>query len=92
MAAKLERTSTPGIFRRHAKNCERAGRCDCRYAVIWRHRGRRQMETFRTLAEAREAKGNRDAGDRRPVVRVSFGDYFAGWIDSYAGRTARGCS
>jgi hypothetical protein len=48
------------------------------------------QETFRTFAEAHEAKGNRDAGDRRPVARVRFEDYFEAWIESYAGRTARG--
>jgi integrase len=87
---KLERTGTPGVFRRHTKNCDRKGRCECSYVVVWRHRGRQSTETFRTLAEAREAKGNRDAGDRRPVARVGFDEYFTGWIDSYAGRTARG--
>jgi integrase len=90
MAAKLEKTSTPGIFRRHAKGCDRRGRCACGYVIVWRHRGRQHTETHRTLAEAREAKGNRDAGERRPVVRVNFEDYFDKWIKSYAGRTARG--
>jgi integrase len=60
--------------------------------VVWRHRGRQVRQTFRTLAEAREAKGNRDAGERRPVARTRFGDYFDDWIESYAGRTARGFS
>jgi integrase len=92
MAAKLQTTNTPGIFRRHAKECARLGRCDCSYVTVWRHRGRQHTETFRTLAEAREAKGTRDAGDRRPSARIAFGDYFDGWIESYAGRTARGFS
>lgn len=90
--AKLEKTNTPGVFRRHAKGCERSGRCDCSYVVVWRHRGRQHTDTYSTYAEAREAKGNRDAGERRPVARVGFDDYFAGWIDTYAGRTARGFS
>lgn len=89
MAPKLERTRTPGIYRRHFTDCG-GGRCDCPYVVVWKHRGRQHTATFRTLAEAREAKGERDAGDRRPVARVTFGDYFAEWIESYAGRTARG--
>lgn len=59
---------------------------------MWRHRGRQHTATFRTLSEAREAKGNRDAGDRRPVARVTFGEYVEQWIESYAGRTARGFS
>ncbi len=92
MAVKLERTKTPGVFRRHVAECDRRGRCDCAYVVVWKHRGRQHKATFRTLAEAREAKGKRDAGDRRPVARATFGDYFAEWIESYAGRTARGLS
>lgn len=92
IAARLEKTSIPGVFRRHSADCDRRGRCNCAYAVIWRHRGKQYMETFRTFAEAREAKGNRDAGDRRPVARVGFEDYFREWIESFAGRTARGFS
>lgn len=91
MAAKLTKTGSPGIYRRHAKDCA-GGRCDCAYVVVWRHRGKQHTETYRTLAEAREAKGNRDAGERRPDTRVSLGDYFAEWIETYAGRTARGFS
>jgi integrase len=91
MPVQLEKTSTPGIFRRHATGCD-GGRCSCPYVVIWRHRGKQHKATFRTLAEAREAKGKRDAGERRPVARVGFADYFYDWIESYAGRTARGFS
>ncbi len=92
MAAKLTKTSTPGIFRRHVKGCDGQGRCECAYVVVWRHRRRQHKETFRTYAEAREAQGDRKAGDRRPTSKISFADYFAEWIDSYAGRTARGFS
>jgi integrase len=92
MAKKLERTNTPGIYRRHVKSCDRNGRCECAYVVTWEHRGKQSTETFRTYAEAREAKGTRDGGDKRPTSRVLFGDYFAEWIESYAGRTARGFS
>jgi integrase len=81
MAAALEKTSTPGIYRRGS-----------RYIVIWKHRGRQHKQSFRTLAEAREAKGQRHAGDRRPASRIGFEEYFAEWIESYAGRTARGFS
>src|SRR4051812_21255636 len=92
MPAKLDKTGTPGIFRRHAKDCGRRGRCECSYVVVWRHRGKQHTDTFRTFAEAREAKGNRDGGDKRPSTRVRFEDYFREWIDSYAGRTERGFS
>lgn len=91
MNRRMERTSIPGIFRRHGAQCN-GRRCSCPYLVVWRHRGRQFRETFRTFAEAKEAKGNRDAGERRPVARVGFADYFNDWIESYAGRTARGFS
>jgi integrase len=77
----MERTRHPGIYKRGS-----------RYVVVWRHRGKQHKEFFRTLAEAREAKGQRQSGDRRPRSRVNFEDYFQRWIDSYAGRTARGFS
>jgi integrase len=52
MASKLARTTTPGIYRRHAKDCDRTGRCDCPYVVV--HGG--TAKTFRTMDEAREGK------------------------------------
>lgn len=90
--AKLAKTNTPGIFRRHAKECSGRGRCECAYVVVWRHRGRQASSTHRTFAEAREAKAQRETGERRPTSRVRVGDYFAEWIKSYAGRTSRGFS
>src|SRR4051794_32954185 len=89
--AKLTKTSTPGIFRRHKKDCG-GGRCDCAYVVMWRHRGRQHKETFRTLAEAREAQGKRRAGDGSPSSRVTVDAYFSEWIETYAGRTSQGLS
>ncbi len=89
--AKLTKTSTPGIFRRHTKGCG-GGRCDCAYVVVWRHRGKQHKETFRTLAEAREAKAKRRAGDGPPASKVTVDAYFTEWIETYAGRTARGLS
>ena len=90
--AKLTKTSTAGIFRRHAKDCDGRGRCECSYVLVWLHRGRQHKETFATFAEAREAKGSREAGDRRPTSKIRFDNYFSEWIESYAGRTARGFS
>ena len=81
MAAKLETTRYPGIYRRGA-----------RYVVVWRHRGRQHKEFFRTLEEAREAKGLRDSGDRRPSSRQPFEEYARRWLDTYRGRTSRGLS
>jgi integrase len=79
MAARMERTRTPGIYKRGG-----------RYVVVWRHRGKQHKSFHRTYEEAREAKGRRQAGDSRPASRVRFSDYFDEWIESYAGRTARG--
>lgn len=90
MAAKLEKTSTPGVFRRHRQDCDGNGRCKCSYVVVWRHRDRQHKESFRTYQEAREAKGARDAGESRPASRERFADYARAWIDSYRGRTERG--
>jgi integrase len=52
MPSKLTKTSVPGIYRRHAKGCDRHGRCECAYVVIYDGRTR----TFPTLDEAREGK------------------------------------
>lgn len=90
--AKLTKTSTPGVFRRHRRDCSGKDYCRCSYAVVWRHRGKQRMETFSTLTEAREAKGKRQAGDRRPASRELFEDHVRQWLDTYRGRTSRGFS
>ena len=84
MAAKrrqtgMERTATPGIYRRGS-----------RYVVVWQYKGRQHKSSHRTLAEAREAKGQRQAGERTPATRQSFDDFAHEWLDGYAGRTGRG--
>lgn len=52
MAAKLVKTNSPGIYRRHAKDCQRRLRCECPYVVV--HDGK--TATYATLDEAREGK------------------------------------
>jgi hypothetical protein len=52
MAAKLVKTGTRGIYRRHSTDCERVGRCGCPYVVVYRGKAR----TFLRLVEAREGK------------------------------------
>ncbi|MGI8903182.1 MAG: tyrosine-type recombinase/integrase [Solirubrobacteraceae bacterium] len=93
MPAKLDKTNTPGVYRRHAAGCAR-GRCDCAYVVIWRHRGKQRKESYRTLAEAREAKRQRDSQAARrefaPVERIMLHEYANGWIDRYQGTGRRG--
>ena len=81
MASKMERTRYPGIYKRGS-----------RYVVVWRHRGKQHKSFHGSLAEAREAKAQRQTGDRRPLSKVGFEDYFTEWIASYAGRTSRGFS
>jgi integrase len=81
MAVKLEKTRTPGIFKRGS-----------RYVVVWRYRGRQHKSFHRTLAEAREAKGDRQVGKRKPTSHKLLEDYASEWLEGYAGRTSRGFS
>jgi integrase len=80
MPAPMVKTSTPGIYKRGS-----------RYVVTWRHRGAQHKESFRTMAEAREAQGSRRKPESRTVTsRQWFEDYATAWLDSFTGRTARG--
>jgi integrase len=79
MATRMQRTTVPGIFKRGNQ-----------YVVVWRHRGKQHKEAFRTLAEAREAKGGRMHGDRKPPNRQTFEEYAEDWLRTYQGRTSRG--
>ncbi|MGI8661493.1 MAG: HNH endonuclease [Thermoleophilaceae bacterium] len=61
MAAKLEPTSSPGVYRRHVAGCAGDWRCGaregCSYVVMFQagRRGARFAREYRTAAEAREA-------------------------------------
>jgi len=94
ITSKLERTNTPGIFRRHAQECDRYGRCDCPYAITWRAHGRQHTETHRTLAQAREAKRSHEAdvarGEFSAMARVTLHEYAREWIERYQGTGRRG--
>lgn len=81
MPARMEKTATPGVYKRGS-----------RYVVVWRHKGRQHKSAHRTLAEAREAKGKRQAGERTPATRQSFEDYAREWLDSYEGQSGGGLS
>lgn len=81
---KLERTSTPGIFKRGN-----------RYVVVFRDpAGKQRKRSTRTLTEARALKSSLVTdvarGEYRSVSNARFSDYWPQWIDSYSGRTARG--
>ena len=81
---KLAKTSTPGIYRRGD-----------RYVVIWRHRGRQHKSFHATLAEAREAKGQRSSRsqhDRQPGTKATMEDYAREWLRTYRGRPGKSCS
>jgi integrase len=78
MAARMEKTATPGIYKRGS-----------RYVVTWQYRGKQHKRSYRTLAEAREAKGQRQAGDRKPATRQALDEYAAKWTDGYTGREYR---
>jgi len=90
MAAKLEKTTLPGVYRAHRKGCARSGRCGCPYTVVSRHRGKQHKTTVTTWSEARELKGSKDAGNSRPTAKTRLDAYYEGWIEAYAGRTSKG--
>jgi integrase len=89
---KLERTSAPGVYRRHANECKGNGRCRCPYVVRWKLGGKSHKQMFATFELAREFKGTLDSGrsTRRPLSSTTVADYFDTWLASYRGRTARG--
>lgn len=83
MAAKLEKTKTPGIYRRGNS-----------YVVVYRFRGEQRKRFARSFAEARDLKATLTAdirrGDHREATRTSVDVYAREWIDSYQGRSTRG--
>ena len=86
MSAVMERTKTPGVYRRGS-----------RYVVTYRDQhGVPRKRSAGTLAEARELKAMLTAdiarGEYRSLSRVGFAAYAREWIDSYQGRTSRGLS
>lgn len=84
MAAKLEKTSEKGIYKRGS-----------RYAVLYRDPdGHQRQESARTLTEARRVKRARsssvDDGSYQPQQRQRFGVYALEWIARYQGNGRRG--
>jgi len=84
VSRRLERTSTPGIFKRGG-----------RFVVIYRDAtGRQKKRAARTIAEAKILKATLTAdlarGEYRETSRVGFADYATSWISTYQGRTSRG--
>lgn len=78
---------------RHPRDCDRQGRCDCAYVVVFRDRGRQHKQTYRTLAEAREGQARRRAevgSGEYAVRRVTLHQYGSEWIGRYQGTGRRG--
>jgi integrase len=83
MSAKLERTRTPGIFKRGS-----------RYVFSYRVNGVQRWESCRTLEEARRAKAARQTdigrGEFEERSRLTLREYATEWIERYHGRGRRG--
>jgi hypothetical protein len=83
MAAKRERTKTPGIFKRGD-----------RYVFSYCVEGKQRWESARTLDEARRLRARRsasiDEGSYQPQARERFVDYALAWVERYQGNGWRG--
>jgi integrase len=84
MAAKMERTSTPGIFRRGS-----------RYIATWRdEQGKLRKKSAATMRDAKRIKASRetdvDRGEALADSRVRFGEYAIEWVNRYQGRGTNG--
>ncbi len=84
MAAPLEPTATPGIYRRGS-----------RYVFRFRDpQGRVRQRSARTIAEAKRMRSALGAdvhrGEFRELSRVTLGEYAETWARTYQGRTGRG--
>ena len=80
MAAPMEKTRHPGIYKRGS-----------RYVVTYRDgRGRPRKESTRTLGEAQRLKAARTAdvarGEFHEQTRVRFRDYAEEWVERHHGR------
>ena len=83
MAAKMEKTRTPGIYKRGS-----------RYVFAYRVDGRQRWESCRTLDEARRAKAARATdigrGEFEERSRITLHEYAHEWIERYQGTGRRG--
>jgi integrase len=83
MAAKIEKTRTPGIFKRGS-----------RYVFSYRVDGKQRWESCRTLDEARRMKSARatdiERGEFEQRSRITLHEYARQWVERYQGRGRRG--
>jgi site-specific recombinase XerD len=83
MAAKLEKTKTPGIFKRGS-----------RYVFSYRVNGKQKWGSARTLDEARREKATRTTDalrgelDDRPKIKLH--EFAREWVERYQGTGKRG--
>jgi integrase len=80
MAARMEKTRHPGIYRRGG-----------RYVVVFRDGdGAQRKQSARTLDEARRLKSAREAdvarGEFHEQARVRFREYAEEWVERYQGK------
>lgn len=78
MAAPLEKTRTPGIYKRGS-----------RYVFSYRVNGKQRWESCRTLEEARRAKSARSTdigrGEFEERSRITLHEYALEWVERYQG-------
>ncbi len=83
MPARLEKTRTPGVFKRGS-----------RYVFSYRVDGKQRWESCRTLDEARRAKAARatdiERGEFEQHSRITLHEYAREWIERYQGTGRRG--
>jgi integrase len=83
MAAPLEKTDVPGVYKRGS-----------RYVYSYRHRGKQKWGSAATKAAARREKHAAETdvarGEHRDGRTVTFSAYALEWLETYQGRTARG--
>lgn len=83
MAARMEKTRTPGIFKRGS-----------RYVFSYRVDGKQRWESCRTMDEARRAKAARTTdvgrGEFEEHSRITLHEYAREWIERYQGTGRRG--
>jgi integrase len=83
MAAAMERTRYPGIYKRGS-----------RYVVVIRVGGRQVKRSARTLDDARRLKASlttdRDRGEFQAQTRVTVHEFAREWIERYQGTGRRG--
>jgi hypothetical protein len=84
MAAKLIKTSTPGVYKRGN-----------RYAISYRDgEGRQHLEAARTYDQARDLLSKRRAGvsdgSYQAQTRERFADYATAWVERYQGTGRKG--